>query len=427
VKNRKFRDAFCRAVESGQPVHFEEFYPEPVSKWLECHCYPSDEGLSVYFHDTSERRRAEEESQRSRRLLEMFVENAPAGLAMFDRNMRYLRVSKMWYQDHGLYGHSVLGKSHYDVFPELPEHWKESHRRGMAGESLSAVEDWVDGNGRKRTLRWAIHPWGDSGVESGGIILFVEDVTQRKATELALLSSEKLASVGRMAAAIAHEINNPLAAVTNALYIVLSSNGLPVEARQYLEMADSELKRIAHITRQSLGFYRESNAPTQVTVQAVLESALDLLKSRIRAKQATIEKQWDAEVEITAVAGELRQVFSNLLANSLDAIADKGTITLRVFAAKAAKDGRQCVRVTIMDNGRGIGAGARQHIFEPFFTTKGTIGTGLGLWVSKQIIDKHEGTIRMRSRTHGVHRGTVCSVVLPVELTATVRSQSAGG
>jgi PAS domain S-box-containing protein len=252
------------------------------------------------------------------------------------------------------------------------------------------------------------------------------DIIERKRAEQALLRSEKLASVGRMAATIAHEINNPLEAVMSLLFLAKEDKELPESVRQYLVTADAELNRIAHITRQSLGFYRESNAPALMSVNAVLESAVDLLKSRIKAKQAVIEKQWDGDVQVTAVAGELRQVFSNLLANSLDAIDAAGTIKLRVSAGAAFNNGHRCVRVTIADNGKGISAGSQQDIFEPFFTTKGTVGTGLGLWVSKQIIDKHGGTIRMRSSTSEARRGTVFSVVLPAEPTAKAISQSAG-
>ena len=162
------------------------------------------------------------------------------------------------------------------------------------------------------------------------------------------------------------------------------------------------------------------------SVNAVLGSAIDLLKSRIKAKQAVIEKQWDGDVQVTAVAGELRQVFSNLLANSLDAIDTAGTIKLRVSTGAALNDGHRRVRVTVADNGKGINASSRQHLFEPFFTTKGTVGTGLGLWVSKQIVDKHGGTIRVRSSSDGVRRGTVLSVVLPLQPTTAALSQSAG-
>jgi signal transduction histidine kinase len=223
-----------------------------------------------------------------------------------------------------------------------------------------------------------------------------------------------------MAATIAHEINNPLGAVTNLLYLAKSGENVPEPVRQYLDAADAELNRIAHITRQSLGFYRESNGPAPTSMTVVLDSVVDLLKGRIRAKHAVIEKQWRCDEQITAVGGELRQVFSNLLANSLDAIDQGGTIKLRVSARAGLKNGDRSIQVTVADNGKGISASSLPHLFEPFFTTKGTVGTGLGLWVSKQIIDNHDGNIRVRSSSSG----TVFSIILPA--TARMLSQSAG-
>jgi C4-dicarboxylate-specific signal transduction histidine kinase len=172
-----------------------------------------------------------------------------------------------------------------------------------------------------------------SQVTTGGERLYtviLRDITQRKQAEQALVRSEKLASVGRMAASIAHEINNPLEAVMNTLYLANTNLNECQVARQYLDMAEDELKRIAHITRQTLGFYRESSAPTTVCVNSILDSAVDLLRSKIRLKRTEIEKQYDDSPQVTAVPGELRQVFSNLLANSLDAIEEEGTIRLRV-------------------------------------------------------------------------------------------------
>lgn len=257
-------------------------------------------------------------------------------------------------------------------------------------------------------------------------VTIIHDISERKRTEEALIRSEKLASVGRMAATISHEINNPLEAVTNLLYLAKIAPDSE-SVRRYLEMADGELNRVAHITRQSLGFYRESNAPELTSVNGLLESTVDLLKSRITVKRALIEKQWNGEVKIVAVAGELRQVLSNLLANSLDAIADQGTIKLRVSTGAAGKHGDGYVRITVADNGKGIDARSRSRLFEAFFTTKGATGTGLGLWVSKQIVEKHGGTIRMRSSDHGAHSGTAFSVVLPLTPATGASNQAAAG
>jgi len=190
---------------------------------------------------------------------------------------------------------------------------------------------------------------------------------------------------------------------------------MPKSALEYLEMADTELTRVAHITRQSLGFYRESMAPACTSISEVLESAVHLLNGKINTKQAIIQKEWDDDIKITAVAGELRQVFCNLLGNSLDAIDTGGTIQLRISKGQDFKDGRSTVRVTVADNGQGIPANLQQHIFEPFFTTKGSVGTGLGLWIAQQLTDKHHGRIQVHSSTQASNRGTVFSVVLPCE------------
>jgi len=240
------------------------------------------------------------------------------------------------------------------------------------------------------------------------------DITQRKQAEEALLRSEKLASVGRMAASIAHEINNPLAAVMNTIFLARTSEELPQTVREYLDLADEELRRIAHITQQTLGFYRESVTPAALSVNAVLNSAVDLLRGKIKLKRARIEKQYRANLDVVGVPGELRQVFANLLANSLDAIGEQGTVTLRVSRARCGGPGQLGVRVTVADSGTGIDAATLPRIFEPLFTTKETTGSGLGLWVSKQLVEKHRGSIRVRSRTRPERQGTTFSVVIPL-------------
>jgi signal transduction histidine kinase len=255
----------------------------------------------------------------------------------------------------------------------------------------------------------------------------VMDISERKRAEAALVRSEKLASLGRLAATVAHEINNPLAAIMNLLYLAKNSPDAP-STQRFLDTADEELKRVSHITRQALGFYREGSVPAVVSIGEILDSTVGLLQSRIHARQATIEKQYDDNVQLTAVAGELRQVVSNLLANSLDAVQENGIITLRASYGRCP-DGRRCVRLTVADNGKGIAPTDRLQIFEALFTTKDLTGTGLGLWVTKQLVEKHGGSIRVRSATRGARRGTTICVTLPAQFETAApkaRTQAAG-
>jgi PAS domain S-box-containing protein len=239
------------------------------------------------------------------------------------------------------------------------------------------------------------------------------DVTDRKQAEQVLVRTEKLASAGRMAASIAHEINNPLEAVMNLLFLAKGEKS-PEGARPYLDIADAELKRVAHIARRTLGFYHESSAPGRFRPSHVVDNVLDLLFRQLQRKGITVEKQSYADPEIFAVEGELRQVISNLVVNSADAVHQQGTIKLRVNKSRNWRNPAQAgVRITIADNGAGIAAEDLPHIFEPFFTTKKASGTGLGLWVSRQIVEKHGGTIRVRSGVRPPNTWTAFSIFLP--------------
>lgn len=233
------------------------------------------------------------------------------------------------------------------------------------------------------------------------------DITERRLAQEALMSSEKLAATGRMAATIAHEINNPLEAVTNLLFLARSQ---PENAPQYLEMADEELRRVAHITKQTLGFYRDPTSPTKVAPSRLLEDVLSIYSKRMETKQIVVQSEFEEAAEVTVYSGEIRQVFSNLVSNAVDAMPAGGRLMLRVRRARRYADGHVGVIVTIADTGTGIAPETMKRIFEPFFTTKSDVGTGLGLWLTRGIVEKHRGSIRVRSR---LDCGSVFQVFLP--------------
>lgn len=229
----------------------------------------------------------------------------------------------------------------------------------------------------------------------------------------ALHRSEKLAAAGRMAAMIAHEINNPLEAIINLWYLVNQGNLSP-EGHTYLEAMGRELNRVSHIAKQTLEFYRVGATADHVDLAQVIDEAAQLFARRATSQGTAIEVQHGATATICGFAGELRQLFANLIVNALEAEASR--IRIRVSHGRDwKKPGRRGVRVVIADNGAGVPLGVAAKIFEPFFTTKEQKGTGLGLWVSNGIVQKHEGFISMRTSTGLARRGTTFSIFLPID------------
>lgn len=265
---------------------------------------------------------------------------------------------------------------------------------------------WPDGSVHWLSARGAVVC--DASGEPTGIFGIALEVTERIKTEEALRQSEKLAATGRLAATIAHEINNPLEAVTNLLYLCRADAGLPENVQGFLEQADHELGRVSHITRQALGYYRESVNPQDVDLSATIAEVLDLYKYRLAAKAIKLRLDVLPNVSIFAKAGEIRQVVSNILLNAVDAVAAGGIIAVRLHRNAAGR-----TRLIIADNGPGISSGDRANLFRPFFTTKKDVGTGLGLWVSRGIVEKLNGRIHVRSNTAQGASGTTFIIDLP--------------
>lgn len=365
-----------------------------------------------------ERARAETALRENEERFRLFLENVHEyALLQLDTRLRIASWNPGAERIFGYSSQEVLGQPFSMLLSP------EDRVTGVPCMEISALESagrnedarWlVHKDGRRIWARWVTEPIRDKAGEVTGLAKVLRDETDRLQTETSLRQSEKLAVVGRMASSIAHEINNPLEAVTNLIYLARNCE-ISSDADQLLEQAERELARVSHIATATLHFHRQTSEPFEVDVEEILESVLLLHEGRLKATQITTERRYGPHPPIRCLANEIRQVFANLLSNAIDAMSKNGEprrLILRIREAVDAKSGEHGVRVMIADTGSGIRESARKHVFEPFFTTKASTGTGLGLWISAETVKKHQGTLRFRSRTAGPYRGTVFSVFL---------------
>jgi signal transduction histidine kinase len=253
-------------------------------------------------------------------------------------------------------------------------------------------------------------------------VVAVSDLDDRKRAEAALVQSEKLAAVGRLAASISHEINNPLEAVTNLLYLIRQEDSMPDQAMTYLLLAERELARVSQIAGQTLRFHRQSTRPREITPEELIESVVALYQGRLINADIKMVHEHRGAGTVTCYEGDIRQVLNNLVGNAIDSMRTGGKLILRSYKAKLRRPelhGARPVpgiRITVADTGYGMSAETRARIFEAFYTTKGIHGTGLGLWISHGIIEKHHGRLDVRSSNRPGRSGTVFSIFLPAEL-----------
>ena len=358
-------------------------------------------------------------------LLDSMLANAPIGLAFVDDSGRVVRVNQIFADLTGVSVSHHLGRTLADLLPKAVAAEIEGavKRVFLSEEPVRNLELNGEGGKPRRPWTWLISAYPvrttPSQVRWVGIIAL--DSSDRKRSEEALRRSEKLAVTGRLAASIAHEINNPLEAITNLLFLTRNSNELPDAAKKYVTMAEHEVHRISEITQQTLRFYRQPTQPSRVTLEELLDSVLNLYQSRIHALDLRVERDYDASLTLFCFAGEIRQVFANLVGNSIDASSNGGRLVVRARRSRDWKNPEQTgIRFAVADTGAGMEPEVREHIFEAFFTTKEVTGTGLGLWVSQEIILKHQGLVRVRSRSVALTdppskdgHGTVFDIFLP--------------
>jgi PAS domain S-box-containing protein len=363
-------------------------------------------------------------------LLDSMLANAPIGLAFVDRNSRFVRVNHIFADLTGVAVSRHLGRTLTDLLPGTAAETIGGAVQRVFSSDQAVRNLELNGEGGKSGRRWtwliSAYPVRTTPNEVRWAGIIALDASDRKRSEEALRRSEKLAVTGRLAASIAHEINNPLEAITNLVFLLRNDTEMPDQAKQYLAMAEQEVRRISEITQQTLRFYRQPTQPARSTMAELLDSVLSLYQSRLNALDMHVERDYEPTMTLFCFAGEIRQVIANLVGNSIDASSPGGKLLLRARRSHDWKNPSQTgIRLAIADSGAGIEPEIRQHIFEAFFTTKENTGTGLGLWVSHEIILKHQGKVRVRSRSaasqNGAYEkgsGTVFELFLPDDFSA---------
>lgn len=421
-----------RAMAEDRVIRDEHFLYERGDgsrAWISCSAAPIKDdkgqvsGGVVAIADIDEAVRAQELAERGRKRVQTMMERASVGIAIadFDGGLSYVNDTLL-----DLIGYTKeeveRGEVRWDEItsPEYRERdlnaLRELHQDCYANPYEKAYIA-KDGHLVPMLVGATCIPSLDLQQKKDDIAVFYTDLTAQKRAEAALLQTEKLTAVGRLASSISHEINNPLEAVTNLLFIVRNSPNLSRSDRDYLESADRELARVSQITAQTLRFHRQTTAATEVRPEDLYEEVLALYKTRLASSHVEILREYREDVRFTCFEGDIRQVLSNLIGNAFDSMRQGGVLRLRTRYATRWATGQQGVMLTIADTGTGMSKEVRGRIFDAFYSTKGIHGTGLGLWISRRIIHKHRGRLHVCSAT-GEKHGSVFQLWLPVQLAA---------
>jgi len=420
-ENSPYVENYTRSMEQRLPGSFEAFYGDPLRLWLSVQSYPADDGIMIFFRDITQEKagrealqRKTDEAERQHAELATIYDTAPIGLALFDLDdYHYLRLNDRQAAFFGLKPDQIVGRTLTEMAPI--EGLRELFDQVRDGEPVinfplegSLATD--PGTHRYWTVSYFPVYGQDGNIQA--ITAASMEITQQKKAEQALIQSEKLAVVGRLASSIAHEINNPLESVTNLIFLARHSDSQQ-EANRFLDTADVELRRVSAIVSQTLRFHKQASSPQEVRMPDVLDSVLSVFQGRIANARVTVERRFRAAAPIRIFDGEIRQVISNLISNAIDAMPRGGRLLVRLRQGTDWKTSQRGVILTLADNGDGMTPQTLKRLFDPFFTTKGLTGTGLGLWVSKEIVDRHNGRLLVRSSQSPRHRGTVFTLFLP--------------
>lgn len=368
-------------------------------------------GASKIARDISDRRRADENRFRLAAIVDsaddaIISKNLDGIITSWNNGARRL----FGYEEEEIIGQSILRL--------IPEHLRQEEveilRKLRAGQKIEHYETTrVSKSGAIREVAVTISPICNGKGEVTGASKIARDISDRKKVERMAVEAEKIATTGRMAAAIAHEINNPLASVLNLIFLARQPDISKQEIQNYLATAESELERVSHIARQTLGYYRDTGSPSEVQLRDLMQSVLSVYRSKLLAHAIVLDAEYNDLRKIRAHSGEIVQIFSNVISNAIDAMPRGGKVSITI--AQSAKTERDGLKIVVNDTGHGI---SREHlgkVFEPFFTTKGNLGTGIGLWVARQLVERHGGHISISSSTEPGNSGTIVVIDLPFD------------
>ena len=399
---------------AGIEMEYRVVLPDGSTRWLyDRGKFLESEGCVVgACTDITARKDAEEALRESERQFRMMADAIPQLAWMTDQDGYVYWYNRRWYDYTGATAQEMAGWGWQKVhdpneLPRVIAKWTAAVREGVPWEDSFPLRG---NDGEYRMFLSRATPIRDN---HGNVVRWFgtnTDISEHLKAQEALRRSEKLAAAGRLAASIAHEINNPLEAVTNLLYLVQHDPETPERSRQYLKLADEELQRVAHIARQTLGFYKETTHPVKFSVSATLDEVVRLHGRKLAAKQISVQRAYRDAGDITGSRGELQQVLANLVSNAIDATEAHGRPLRLHISRTTSGSGQPMLRVSVGDSGIGIAPEHLTRIFEPFFTTKKDIGTGLGLWVTREIVEKLGGKLYVKSR---LGKGTVFSVTVP--------------
>ena len=380
----------------------------------------SDDRGVEFILDTTDAHRTYEQLKKSEERFRQLSESSPIGVfqADLDGNITYVngkaqQVFSMTEQE--LLGHGWLTRLCTEDAELIPEHWAKAITADRSYEAEYRLQ-MPDGEIRVICAHSVMLHSPDG--TPFGVVGTVENITSRKGSEATLRETEKLAAVGRLASSIAHEINNPLEAVTNLLYLARGTRDVD-EIQQYLDTAERELRRVSVISSQTLRFHRQSTKASDVAIPELIEEVLSVYQGRLVNSHIKVETRCESNLHIRCLDGEIRQVLNNLVGNAVDAMhPGGGRLLLRCRRATNWAQDKAGISITVADTGTGMPKSVVTKIFDAFYTTKGMSGTGLGLWISKDIIARHHGTMAGRSCQGEGASGTLFRLFLPFDALA---------